>query len=155
MPLSAARFVLTPSTAVSARHRRAFSTSRGQDGADTTTLASRLSNAEPTACPGTSALSTRTPFPHGFLGGDLHLLECPHLDLPYTLPRYVEFDCKVFQCFRIIDEMARLEYAPLAARRAAFESVKQLHATHPQWALLDHVIREEVTMRTAELSPST
>ena len=43
---------------------------------------------------------------------------------------------------------AYLEYAPLAQRRAAFESVKQLHATHPQWALLDHVIREAALLES-------
>jgi hypothetical protein len=43
---------------------------------------------------------------------------------------------------------AYLEYAPLAARRAAFDSVKQLHVTHPQWALLDHVIREAALLES-------
>jgi hypothetical protein len=43
---------------------------------------------------------------------------------------------------------AYLEYAPLAARRAAFDTVKQLHATHPQWALLDHMIREAALLES-------
>ncbi len=37
---------------------------------------------------------------------------------------------------------AYLEYAPLEVRRAAFESVKGLRAVHPQWPLLDQLIRE-------------
>ncbi len=37
---------------------------------------------------------------------------------------------------------AYLEYAPLGVRRAAFETVKGLRAVHPQWPLLDHLIRE-------------
>jgi hypothetical protein len=37
---------------------------------------------------------------------------------------------------------AYLEYAPLDVRRAALGTVKRLRDTHPQWALLDHLIRE-------------
>jgi hypothetical protein len=37
---------------------------------------------------------------------------------------------------------AYLEYAPLDVRRAALGTVKQLRDTHPQWPLLDHLIRE-------------
>gem|GEM_PF-1049081 len=43
---------------------------------------------------------------------------------------------------------AYLEYAPLDARRAALGSVKQLRATHPQWALLDHLIREAALLES-------
>jgi hypothetical protein len=43
---------------------------------------------------------------------------------------------------------AYLEYAPLDARRAALVSVKQLRDTHPQWPLLDHLIREAALLET-------
>jgi hypothetical protein len=37
---------------------------------------------------------------------------------------------------------AYLEYAPLDVRRAALDTVKRLRDTHPQWALLDNLVRE-------------
>lgn len=37
---------------------------------------------------------------------------------------------------------AYLEYAELPVRRAAFEIVKHLRLEHPQWPLLDHLVRE-------------
>jgi hypothetical protein len=43
---------------------------------------------------------------------------------------------------------AYLEYAPLDERRAALVSVKQLRDTHPQWALLDRLIREAALLES-------
>ncbi len=43
---------------------------------------------------------------------------------------------------------AYLEYAPLEARRAALGTVKQLRDTHPQWPLLDHLIREAALLES-------
>jgi hypothetical protein len=43
---------------------------------------------------------------------------------------------------------AYLEYAPLPARQAAFESVKQLQAQHPRWPTLSHVLREAAVLET-------
>jgi hypothetical protein len=43
---------------------------------------------------------------------------------------------------------AYLEYAPLDERRAALSSVKQLRETHPQWPLLDHLIREAALLES-------
>ena len=47
---------------------------------------------------------------------------------------------------------AYLEYAPLPVRRMAFDTVKRLRDTHPQWPLLDHLIREAALLESdAEL----
>lgn len=47
---------------------------------------------------------------------------------------------------------AYLEYGPLPVRRAAFDTVKQLYATHPRWPALDHLLREAFVLETdAEL----
>ena len=43
---------------------------------------------------------------------------------------------------------AYLEYAPLADRRAAFDAVKQLRATRPQWQPLDHLIHEAMLLES-------
>jgi hypothetical protein len=43
---------------------------------------------------------------------------------------------------------AYLEYAPLDLRRSAFETVKRLNDTHPQWPLLDHLIREAALLES-------
>jgi hypothetical protein len=43
---------------------------------------------------------------------------------------------------------AYLEYAPLDVRRAALDTVKRLRDTHPQWALLDHLIREAALLES-------
>jgi hypothetical protein len=43
---------------------------------------------------------------------------------------------------------AYLEYAPLDERRAALSSVKQLRGTHPQWPLLDRLIREAALLES-------
>ncbi|HEX7450696.1 MAG TPA: hypothetical protein VF294_00345, partial [Polyangiaceae bacterium] len=43
---------------------------------------------------------------------------------------------------------AYLEYAPLDERRAALVSVKELRDTHPQWALLDRLIREAALLES-------
>jgi hypothetical protein len=43
---------------------------------------------------------------------------------------------------------AYLEYAPLDLRRAALGKVKQLRDTHPQWPLLDHLIREAALLES-------
>lgn len=37
---------------------------------------------------------------------------------------------------------AYLEYGPLPVRRTAFAAVKRLHAEHPKWPLLDHLLQE-------------
>ena len=37
---------------------------------------------------------------------------------------------------------AYLEYAELPVRRSAFESVRRLRGEHPQWPLLEHLVRE-------------
>jgi hypothetical protein len=37
---------------------------------------------------------------------------------------------------------AYLEYAPLSTRQTAFDTVKHLREVHPQWPLLEHLIRE-------------
>jgi hypothetical protein len=43
---------------------------------------------------------------------------------------------------------AYLEYAPLSDRRAAFEAVKQLRQTRPQWQPLDKLIREAMLLES-------
>lgn len=43
---------------------------------------------------------------------------------------------------------AYLEYAPLDVRRAAGGTVKRLRDTHPQWALLDHLMREAALLES-------
>ncbi|MEO8903506.1 MAG: hypothetical protein ABI488_14880 [Polyangiaceae bacterium] len=43
---------------------------------------------------------------------------------------------------------AYLEYAPLPDRRAAFDAVKQLRATRPQWQPLDHLIHEAMLLES-------
>jgi hypothetical protein len=37
---------------------------------------------------------------------------------------------------------AYLEYGPLPVRRLAFDTVKRLHAEHPQWPMLEHLLRD-------------
>jgi hypothetical protein len=41
---------------------------------------------------------------------------------------------------------AYLEYAPLSVRRLAFDSVKDLHAQHPRWPALDHLVSEAAVL---------
>jgi len=43
---------------------------------------------------------------------------------------------------------AYLEYGSLPVRRAAFESVKSLHAQRPRWPALDHLLRESAVLET-------
>ncbi len=43
---------------------------------------------------------------------------------------------------------AYLEYGPLPARRAAFDTVKRLRAEHPKWALLDRLIRDALVLES-------
>ena len=41
---------------------------------------------------------------------------------------------------------AYLEYGPLPARRAAFDTVKRLLAEHPGWAALEHLLQEAAVL---------
>ena len=43
---------------------------------------------------------------------------------------------------------AYLEYGPAPVRRAAFDTVKQLRAQHPQWPQLDQLVREALVLES-------
>jgi hypothetical protein len=43
---------------------------------------------------------------------------------------------------------AYLEYGPLPIRRTAFAAVERLHAEHPKWPLLDHLLQEAALLES-------
>ncbi len=92
-----------------------------------------------------SKLSPAKPLPSGSLAlqKEQHALELTDSPAGKFLPVVLRLERDALRNLG-----AYLEYAPLDERRAAFVSVKELRETHPQWALLDRLIREAALLES-------